>query len=55
MRKMSSRRGILSSADHEEFCVKLPGPSGKAKYSQRPIVNQYREGKVKSTSNRRVK
>ena len=24
--------GILSSAEHEEFCVKLPGPSGKAKY-----------------------
>ena len=25
--------GILSSAEHEEFCVNLPGPSGKAKYS----------------------
>ena len=25
--------GILSSAEHEEFYVKLPGPSGKAKYS----------------------
>ena len=24
---------ILSSAEHEKFCVKLPGPSGKAKYS----------------------
>ena len=26
--------GILSSAEHEEFCVNLPGPSGKAKYSR---------------------
>ena len=25
--------GILSSAEHEEFCVNQPGPSGKAKYS----------------------
>ena len=25
--------GILSSAEHEEFCVNWPGPSGKAKYS----------------------
>ena len=25
--------GILSSAEHEEFCVNSPGPSGKAKYS----------------------
>ena len=25
--------GILSSAEHEEFSVNLPGPSGKAKYS----------------------
>ena len=24
---------ILSSAEHEKFCVNLPGPSGKAKYS----------------------
>ena len=26
--------GILSSAGHEESCVNLPGPSGKAKYSR---------------------
>ena len=26
--------GILSSAEHEEFCVNQPGPSGKAKYSR---------------------
>ena len=25
---------ILSSAEHEKFCVNLPGPSGKAKYSR---------------------
>ena len=25
--------GILSNAEHEEFCVNQPGPSGKAKYS----------------------
>ena len=55
---LSKHSSILSSAEHEEFCVNQPGPSGKAKYSretERPIVNQYREGKVKSTSNRRVK
>ena len=26
--------GIVSSAEHEEFCVKPPGPSRKAKYSR---------------------
>ena len=30
-------------------CEKLGGPTPKAKYLLRPIVNQYREGKVKST------
>ena len=25
--------GILSNAEHEEFCANPPGPSGKAKYS----------------------
>ena len=30
-------------------CGKLGGPPSKAKYSWRPIVNEYREGKVKST------
>ena len=47
--------GILSSAEHEKFCVNRPGPSGKAEYGVRPIVNEYCEGKVKSTSNRGVK
>ncbi len=26
--------GILSSAEHEKFCVNLRGPSRKAKYSR---------------------
>ncbi len=32
----ASRRhsGILSKAGHEESCLNLPGPSGKAKYSR---------------------
>ena len=30
-------------------CGKLGGPPSKAKYSWRPIVNEYREGMVKST------
>ena len=36
-------------------CGKLGGPPSKAKYSWRPIVNEYREGKVKSTPIRGVK
>ena len=36
-------------------CGKLGGPPSKAKYSWRPIVNEYREGKVKSTPVRGVK
>ena len=31
---MLQSSGILSSAEHEEFCVNRPGPSGKAKYSR---------------------
>ena len=46
---------ILSSAEHVKFCVNLPEPSGKAKYVKRPIVNKYREGKVKRTLNKGVK
>ncbi len=41
--------GILSTTRHAKPCGKLGGPPSKAKYLQRPIVNQYREGKVKST------
>jgi hypothetical protein len=35
--------------------VNLRGPPRKAKYDQRPIVNKYREGKVKRTPARGVK
>ena len=42
-------------AGHEESCQNLRGPPRKAKYSQKTDSDQYREGKVKSTPNRRVK
>ena len=38
-----------------ESCPNLRGPSRKAKDCRRPIVYQYREGKVGSTPNRGVK
>ena len=41
--------GILSTTRHVEPCGKRGGPPSKAKALQRTIVNQYREGKVKST------
>ena len=31
---MSCDSSILSRAGHEESCLNLPGPPGKAKYSQ---------------------
>ena len=46
---------VPSTAGHVESCRNLGGPSPKAKYTKRPIVNKYREGKVKSISNREVK
>ena len=45
----------LSRAGHVESCPNLRGPSRKAKDCRRPIVDQYREGKVGSTPNRGVK
>ena len=39
----------LSTTGHEKSCGNQGGPSPKAKYSWPPIVNQYREGKVKRT------
>ena len=39
----------LSTTGHEEPRGKRGRPLSKAKYPQRPIVNEYREGKVKST------
>ncbi len=38
-----------STTSHEEACGNPGGPPPKAKYTLPPIVNQYREGKVKST------
>ena len=40
---------LLSTTEHVKFCGKLGRPLSKAKYSWPPIVNQYCEGKVKST------
>jgi hypothetical protein len=40
---------ILSTTRHVKPCGKLGGPPSKATHLQRPIVNKYREGKVKST------
>jgi hypothetical protein len=39
----------LSTTGHEKSRGKLGRPLSKAKYSWTPIVNQYCEGKVKST------
>jgi hypothetical protein len=46
---------ILSTTGHEKPGGKQGRPRSKAKYSCRPIVNQYREGKVKRTPVRGVK
>ena len=45
----------LSTAGHEESRGKRGRPRSKAKYPKRPIANEYREGKVKSTPVRGVK
>ena len=45
----------LSRAGHEESCPNPRGPSRKAEDCRRPIVYQYREGKVGSTPGRGVK
>ena len=47
--------GTASTAGHEKSRGKQGGPPSKAKYSRRPIVNEYREGQVKSTPARGVK
>ena len=47
--------GILSNAEHEEFCANPPGHPVRLNTPERPIANQYREGKVKSTPTRGVK
>ena len=45
----------VSTAGHAKSGGKQGGPPPKAKYSRRPIANQYREGMVKSTPARGVK
>ena len=40
---------LLSTTRHVKSCGNLGRPLSKAKYSWTPIVNQYCEGKVKST------
>ena len=45
----------MSTAGHVISGGKRGGPPPKAKYRRRPIVNQYREGMVKSTPTRGVK
>ena len=48
--------GCVSTTGHVEACGKLGRPRSKAKYPlKRPIVDQYREGPVKSTPVRGVK
>jgi hypothetical protein len=46
---------IVSTIRHAESGGKQGRPRPKAKYSRRPIGNQYREGTVKSTPARGVK
>ena len=46
---------MVSIAGHVKSRVNIGGPPPKAKYVFRPIVNKYREGKVKSTPVRGVK
>ena len=45
----------MSTAGHGEARGKQGRPRSKAKYPKRPIVHEYREGKVKSTPVRGVK
>ena len=45
----------VSTAGHAKSGGKQGCPQPKAKYLKRPIANQYREGKVKSTPSRGVK
>ncbi len=46
---------FLSTAPYGDWAGSREDWSPKAKYSQRPIVNKYREGKVKSSPVRAVK
>ena len=51
----AARLRYLSRAGHVQSCPNPRGPSRKAKYVGRPTVNQYREGKVRSTHGMGVK
>ena len=46
---------VSSRTGHVKPCLNPEGPPSKAKYVLCSIVYKYREGKVKSTPNRRVK
>ena len=46
---------FLSRAGHVKSCLNPGGLLSKAKYFSRSIVNEYREGKVKSTPVRGMK
>ena len=50
-----ARAGSVSTAGHVESRGKRGGPPSKAKYPRRPIADEYREGRVKSTPARGVK
>ena len=47
--------GIPSRAGHEKSCLIRQDRLARLNTPERPIVNQYREGKVKSTPSRGVK
>ena len=47
--------GTVSTAGHVASRGNQGGPPSKAKYPRRPIVHEYREGRVKSTPARGVK
>ncbi len=47
--KPNAIESIPSTTGHGESSGNPGGPPPKAKYPLRPIVNKYREGKVKST------
>ena len=53
--RVETLREYLSTAGHVESSGKQGRPLPKAKYTTRPIVQQYREGKVKRTPARGVK
>lgn len=53
--RIATSSNFLSTTEHGKLCRKLPRPFGKAKYILRPIVDKFREGKVKRTPGRGVK